>query len=88
MHDSILMQRMSSYIKKMCIENKIGKVTKMLIVLSVEDSGINSEIIKQHLVDMNAENIDVSTDIEVRHEEILKNTAIIQFIEGEGIEKC
>lgn len=85
MHDSILMQKMSSYIRKMCIENNIGKVTKMLIVLSSEDNSINGEIVKRHLVDMNEENINELTNIEVRYEEIVKNTAVIQFIEGEGV---
>jgi len=82
MHDSLLMQNISSSIKSICEENGIKKIS--LLEISVNDkSHINENNLLEHLMDLNGEVVDTNTNVKVIFENLPDEVAQIMKVEGE-----
>ncbi|WP_373897498.1 hypothetical protein ACER0A_012510 [Haloimpatiens sp. FM7315] len=84
MHDSYLMQNISSAIKEICRRSNLKKVS--LIEISVDKtSHITEENLLEHLRDLNREVVDENTKVNVIYENMEELTAIIKKVQGEEI---
>lgn len=82
MHDSLLMQNISSSIKSICEENGIKKIS--LLEISVNDkSHINKKNLLEHLIDLNRKVVDVNTSVKVLFENLPDEVVQIMKVEGE-----
>lgn len=82
MHDSLLMQNISSSIKSICEENGIKKIS--LLEISVNDkSHINEKNLLEHLIDLNRKVVDVNTSVKVLFENLPDEVVQIMKVEGE-----
>ncbi|QGU96607.1 hypothetical protein GOM49_17290 [Clostridium bovifaecis] len=82
MHDSLLMQNISSSLNNICKSNGIRRITN--IELSVNrNSHINEKNLLEHLIDLNSELVDKDTKTKVIFEDIPDEMAEIKRIEGE-----
>lgn len=82
MHDSLLMQNISSSIKSICEENGIKKIS--LLEISVNgNSHINESNLLEHLIDLNREVVAEDTNVKVIFENLPDEVVQIMIIEGE-----
>lgn len=82
MHDSLLMQNISSSIKSICEENSIKKIS--LLEISVNDnSHINESNLLEHLIDLNREVVAEDTVVKVIFENLPDEVVQIMKLEGE-----
>ncbi|WP_102400084.1 hypothetical protein [Haloimpatiens massiliensis] len=84
MHDSFLMQNISSAVKEICSRNDLKKVSN--IEISVDhNSHITEENLLEHLIDLNSQVVDKNTKIKVIYEDMEELMAIIRKVEGDKI---
>lgn len=82
MHDSNLMEKISSGVSEICDKASLKKISLMEIVVGM-DSHITEESLLEHLIDLNGEFVDKYTKIDVTYEDIPELMAIIKKVEGE-----
>lgn len=82
MHDSFLMQNISSAIKEICSKNNLKNVR--MIEISVDHSShITEENLLEHLKDLNSEMVEQNTKVKVNYEDMEELMAIIRKVEGD-----
>ncbi|WP_125152040.1 hypothetical protein [Clostridium rectalis] len=82
MHDSFLMQNISSEIKRICKENGLKRVTFLEITVA-HSSHITEDNLLEHLKDLNGDLINKFTKVKVNYEDIEELIAIIKEVQGE-----
>ncbi|BCN31246.1 hypothetical protein [Anaeromicropila herbilytica] len=85
MHDTILLQKITDELERLCENNKIEKVKKVSITVN-EHSHVNRENLYEHLVEMNQNFFGPWTEIIINKQDIKEQTAILESIEGEVLE--
>ena len=85
MHDSILLQRITTSLQRICEENNLGKIKETVIEVSY-NSHIDSKDLHEHLMELIPDLVDVSTIITIKKTELAEQTAVIYMLKGEGIE--
>lgn len=76
MHDSFLMQNISSAVKEICNRNNLKRVSN--IEISVDHSShITEENLLDHLRDLNSQVVDNNTKVKVNYEDMEELMAII-----------
>ncbi|WP_138204714.1 hypothetical protein [Haloimpatiens lingqiaonensis] len=84
MHDSFLMQNISSAVKEICNRNNLKRVSN--IEISVDHSShITEENLLDHLRDLNSQVVDNNTKVKVNYEDMEELMAIIRKVEGDKI---
>jgi len=84
MHDSFLMQNISSAVKEICSKNNLKRVSNIEISLD-HNSHITEENLLEHLIDLNSQVVDRNTKIKVNYEDMEELMAIIRKVEGDKI---
>jgi Zn finger protein HypA/HybF involved in hydrogenase expression len=82
MHDTILLNKISEAVTKVCAASKIKKVKKLAIVVS-NTSHVNENNLYDHLQYMNGDLVGDWTELRVQKDDILEQTAILHSIQGE-----
>lgn len=85
MHDIILLSKISKALNKCCVENKISKVNKLIVVVN-ENSHVNSSNLHHYLRSYNEDITDESIEIKIEIEDLPDQIAIIKNIEGDVAE--
>lgn len=83
MHDTFLNERIYEALLKMCHDSKILKLTKIHLIVNI-DSHISKQSICEHFKERNNKLIDDYTKIIVEKQDVGKQSAIIESIEGES----
>lgn len=82
MHDTFLFKKIGDYLKELCEQQNINKLTKLNVVVN-EDSHVTEDALLEELK-MNIGNyISDNIKICVEHKQIEALTAIIYKVEGE-----
>lgn len=82
MHDTILLNKISSAVKEVCAANNIKKVNKLAVVVN-HRSHVDERNLHEHLQNAEASLIGLWTEIKVEREDIQEQTAILHSIQGE-----
>lgn len=86
MHDTFLLKRISESLDRLCIENKLVRITKLKIITS-KNSHISRENLLEQLTENNDRAVGAWTEIIIERQEVDSLTAVIESIEGEVFEE-
>ena len=85
MHDTYLLSKISKMLQVLCNENKLNKVKYLKIIVDL-NSHINVNDLSEYLLMHNKELLNYDFKIDIIKDNIEKQTAIIETIQGEQIE--
>lgn len=82
MHDTYLLEKISSSVKELCEENKIDKISELGLITD-NDSHIDEPSLHKHLSIHNADFVGQWTKINIKRESLGAQIAVIYRLEGE-----
>lgn len=82
MHDTILLEKISQYLRGLCNEHSISKIFQLTVGLH-PNSHVNLQNLKSYLEEHNTKVVGEWTKILIHREDIEEETAIIHSIKGE-----
>ena len=85
MHDTILLNKISEAVKKVCEASNIIKVNKLAVVVN-HRSHVNDQNLYEHLHCEHGDLIGLWTEIKIEKDNIQDQTAILHSIQGEKSE--
>ncbi|WP_113675307.1 hypothetical protein [Vallitalea guaymasensis] len=83
MHDTFLFKKISDYLKNLCEEQNINKLTSLTVVVN-HDSHVTEDTLLEELRVSIGEYLSDKVKIYVEHKQIEALTAIIYKVEGEN----
>lgn len=84
MHDSYLLHRIASNLKRICNESNIEKIREAIIEVSY-NSHIDNENLHEHLLELLPDLLDKDAVITVKKTDIEEQTAVIYMLKGDGL---
>jgi Zn finger protein HypA/HybF involved in hydrogenase expression len=82
MHDTILLNKISDAVKKVCEASNIKKVNRLAVVVN-HRSHVDEQNLYEHLRCDHGDLIGIGTEIKIEREDIQDQTAILHSIQGE-----
>ncbi len=82
MHDTVLLGKISQELERLCRENNISKLLKLVVEVS-SNSHVNHENLKEYLNEYNLPLVGEWTTVIVKKEAIEEQSAFINNLEGE-----
>ena len=82
MHDTVLLSKISQEIERLCRENNIVKLLKIVVEVSC-NSHVNHDNLKEYLKEYNVPLVGEWTTVIVKKEAIEEQSAYIHKLEGE-----
>lgn len=83
MHDTFLNERIYEALQKLCKENGISKLNKVIMAVNT-DSHISENSLREHFSEKNSQLMGQWTEILIEKQEVGKLNAVIKSIEGES----
>lgn len=83
MHDTFLNKRIVESLLKLCEENNLSRLNKVVVVVNI-DSHISENSLREHLSESCSRLVGEWTEITVEKQEAGKLIAVIKSIEGES----
>ncbi len=82
MHDTFLNERIYESLLKLCDENRISRLSKVILTVNT-DSHVGENSLREHFSERNSHLLGDWTEITVKRQEIGKLNAVVEHIEGE-----
>jgi Zn finger protein HypA/HybF involved in hydrogenase expression len=82
MHDTILLNKISEAVKKVCEASNIKKVNRLAVVVN-HKSHVDEHNLYEHLQNVDGDLIGLWTEIKIEREDIQDQTAILHSVQGE-----
>ena len=86
MHDTFLNERIYESLLKLCAENGIFRLNKVVIAVNT-DSHISEHSLREHFIEKKSRFLGDWTEITIEKREVGRLNAVIESIEGESADK-
>jgi Zn finger protein HypA/HybF involved in hydrogenase expression len=86
MHDTILLNKISSAVTQVCTVNKIKRINRLAVVVN-HRSHVNENNLYEHLIAVSGELVGEWTELKIERDDLQDQTAILHSIQGEQSEE-